>query len=226
MKNNEPIRLSPTTGLGLFRECPRCFWLHYNKNVRRPRGIFPSLPGGMDLVIKVFFDQYRGNLPPEISGKVKGKLMEDVKLMNRWRNWRTGLEYADKKLNATLFGALDECIEYEGKYIPVDYKTRGSAPKEGDSERYYQTQLDTYALLLEANGYKAEGTAYLIYYYPQKVEKNGRVTFNVEVKELVVSVDRVKKIFEDAVKLLRGLIPKHHSNCEYCSWGKNLSEFD
>ncbi|HDZ85685.1 MAG TPA: hypothetical protein ENH35_04020 [Candidatus Moranbacteria bacterium] len=226
MDKEKTLRLSPSTGLNLFRDCPRCFWLHYNEKVRRPRGIFPSLPGGMDLVIKDYFDQYRGSLPPEIDGKVKGKLIEDVKLMNRWRNWRTGLEYTDKKLNATLFGALDECIEYEGKYIPVDYKTRGSAPREGDSERYYQTQLDTYALLLEANGYKAEGTAYLIYYYPQKVGKNGVVTFSVETKELTASPDRVKKIFEDAVKLLRGPAPKDHSNCEYCSWGRNLSEFD
>ncbi|ODS30309.1 MAG: hypothetical protein SCARUB_04585 [Candidatus Scalindua rubra] len=87
------IRLSPTTGLNLFRNCPRCFWLHYNKQVRRPRGIFPSLPGGMDLVIKKYFDRYRGKLPPEIEGKVEGCLMPGVELMNKWRNWRTGLEY-------------------------------------------------------------------------------------------------------------------------------------
>jgi len=53
------LRLSPTTGLSLFKECPRCFWLHFNKNVHRPRGIFPSLPSGMDLVIKNYFDRYR-----------------------------------------------------------------------------------------------------------------------------------------------------------------------
>src|SRR3989344_3937655 len=66
------IRLSPSTGLNLFRDCPRCFWLHYNKNVHRPRGIFPSLPGGMDLVLKDYFDQFRGSLPPELEGKVRG----------------------------------------------------------------------------------------------------------------------------------------------------------
>lgn len=224
--NNESIRLSPTTGLGLFRDCPKCFWLHYNKKVHRPRGIFPSLPGGMDLVIKDYFDKYRGSLPPEMEGKAKGSLMKDNKLMNQWRNWRTGMEYVDDKLNATLFGALDECIEYDGKYIPVDYKTRGSAPREGDSEKYYQTQLDTYALLLDANGYEAEGTAYLVYYYPQKVEVNGKVMFNVETKELTASPDRARKIFEAAVKLLRGPMPKKHSGCEYCSWGGDLSEFN
>jgi len=103
---DKPIRLSPTTGLNLFKECSRCFWLHYNERVKRPRGIFPSLPGGMDLVIKKYFDEYRGSLPPELEGKIKGVLMPDVNLMNKWRNWRTGLEYEDKELNAVLFGAL------------------------------------------------------------------------------------------------------------------------
>ena len=226
MENSEVIKLSPTTGFGLFRNCPRCFWLHYNENVHRPRGIFPSLPSGMDLVIKRYFDQYRGNLPPELEGKVKGNLITDLKLLNRWRNWRTGLKYKDEKLNATLFGALDDCMEYEKRHIPLDYKTRGFAPKEGDSERYYQTQLDTYALLLESNGYPAGNFSYLVYYYPEKVDKGGIVKFNVEPKEIPVSAERAKELFVEAVKCLRGPIPARHSNCEYCSWGNNLVDFD
>src|SRR3989344_4288652 len=144
----KPLRLSPTSGLNLYNDCTRCFWLHYNGRVPRPRGIFPSLPGGMDLVIKDYFDEYRGALPPELQGRIKGDLMKDVNLMNQWRNWRTGLEYFDKQRNAVLFGALDECLVHDGKYVPLDYKTRGSAPNDGYSERYYQTQLDAYALML------------------------------------------------------------------------------
>ncbi len=221
---NAPLRLSPTTGLSLYRDCPRCFWLHYNKNVHRPRGIFPSLPGGMDLVIKDYFDKYRGGLPPELEGKVDGVLMPDNDLMNRWRNWRTGLEYKDKKLNATLFGALDDCLLKSDKYIPLDYKTRGSAPQDGSSEQYYQTQLDTYALLLKANGYEPGDYAYLIYYFPKRVSENGVVEFHVKPVRLTADPERVREIFEAAVKTLRGPIPKHHSNCEYCTWGFGLAE--
>ena len=212
------MRLSPTTGLSLFRECPRCFWLHYNEKVHRPRGIFPSLPGGMDLVIKSYFDKYRGKLPPEIEGKVDGVLLPDVVLMDKWRNWRTGLEYVDNDINAVLFGALDECLIDGGKYIPLDYKTRGSAPRAGDSERYYQLQLDTYSLLLAKNGYTPKDYAYLVYYYPKEVGRDGVVKFAVEPVMVSTSVERALKTFHDAVKLLRGPMPKHHSNCEYCSW--------
>jgi len=212
------LRLSPTTGLNLFRDCPRCFWLHYNKKVHRPRGIFPSLPSGMDLVIKKYFDNYRDKLPPEIKGKVKGRLMPDNKLMDKWRNWRTGLEYYNKQLDAVLFGALDDCLIDEDYYIPLDYKTRGSAPKDGDSQKYYQTQLDTYALLLDKNGYKVRDFAFLVYYYPEKVGEDGVVKFNIKPVEVKTDLKRAEKTFQDAVNLLKGPIPKHHSDCEYCCW--------
>lgn len=220
------LRLSPTTGLSLFSECKRCFWLHYNKAVHRPRGIFPSLPGGMDLVIKKYFDQYRGKLPPELSGNVDGVLLSDRALMEKWRNWRTGLAYVDRERNAILFGALDDCLIKDGEYIPLDYKTKGSAPRNGDSERYYQLQLDTYALLLLKNGYTPKNYAYLVYYYPQNVSSNGVVTFAVEPVKVATSTSRAQKTFEDAIALLKGPIPKHHSDCEYCSWVYDRQGFE
>lgn len=216
------IRLSPST-LNLFLECPRCFWLHINENIHRPRGPFPSLPMGMDNVIKVYFDKYRikGELPPEIRDKVEGKLIPDLELLNNWRNWKTGLEYKDEILGVTLFGALDDCLQDDKYYAPVDYKTRGSAPREGDSEKYYGNQLDCYALLLEKNNYPIKNFGYLIYYYPKEVEEEGRVNFNIEVIKLNTNSNRARKNLQDAAKLLNGSIPAHHSECEYCIWGRN-----
>ena len=61
-----PYKFSPSS-LALLKDCPRCFWLHFNKNIRRPAGIFPSLPSGMDKILKIHFDNFRdkGKLPPE-----------------------------------------------------------------------------------------------------------------------------------------------------------------
>lgn len=226
MNEKKTIRLSPTSGLNLFAECPRCFWLQFHEGIHRPRGPFPSLPSGMDLVIKNYFDLYRGKRPPELAGKVRGVLMPDADLMNKWRNWRSGLKYMDDKLDAVLFGALDDCLVDGQKYIPLDFKTRGSAPKAGDSEKYYQTQLDTYSLLLESNGFPSENFAYLVYYYPAKVQKGGLVKFNIEPIKISTDAKRAGRIFEAAVRLLRGPLPKRHSKCEYCSWGSQLIEFE
>lgn len=177
----------------------------------------------MDLVIKDYFDKYRekGELPPEIQGKIEGNLLHDHELLNKWRNWRTGLEYKDEDLNVVLFGALDDCMEKDGKYFPLDYKTRGFAPKEGDSEKYYGNQLDCYTLLLEENGYPVGDFGYLIYYYPEHVEENGTVIFSVKPIQLKIDPNRARKTLKDAMKLLNGPIPPHHSECEYCIWGRN-----
>jgi hypothetical protein len=60
--------------LGLYTECPRCFWLEINTGIKRPDTIFPSLPGGLDPLFKRYFDQFRdrSELPPEVQGKLPG----------------------------------------------------------------------------------------------------------------------------------------------------------
>lgn len=51
-------QLSAST-LKLFQECPRCFWLRINRKLERPRGPFPSLPSGINRVLKSYFERYR-----------------------------------------------------------------------------------------------------------------------------------------------------------------------
>jgi len=224
----EKIKLSPTTGLNLFKECPRCFWLRYREGVHRPETIFPSLPGGMDRIIKDYFDSFRAKneMPPEIKGKVEGILVPDQDLINQWRNWRRGLQFDDPKLEATLTGALDDCLLDGEYYIPIDAKTRGAAPKEGQSEHYYQTQLDCYSFLLSNNGYKTRDYAYLVYYYPNSFTENHLVKFNTEVVKVETSTERAYKTFSDAVNCLKGPIPESHTECGFCAWYADLLEYD
>ena len=46
MTLKQTFKLS-ASALKLMEECPRCFWLHHHDK-KRPSGIFPSLPNGMD----------------------------------------------------------------------------------------------------------------------------------------------------------------------------------
>jgi len=223
-QKNGQIRLSPST-LNLFLECQKCFWLEQVGGFHRPRGVFPSLPGGMDHLIKKYFDKYRlqGKLPPEIDGKVDGVLMADLDLLNKWRSWRTGLIYKDIESGAILSGALDDLLANpeKGVYMPFDYKTRGYDLKE-DSSSFYQNQLNCYALMLEANGLKTAGFGYLCYYIPKDVKEDGQVRFEVTVKKMEVSPESAKKVFENALKLLKSSMPRTHSTCAYCSWGNDF----
>lgn len=225
---NGKIWVSPSA-LNIFNDCQKCFWLAQVKNIHRPRGIFPSLPGGMDTLIKNYFDGYRaqGKMPPEVEGKIEAELFPDTNQLNLWRDWRTGLSYQNAEWKLTLGGALDDLgVVRQGDtllYVPLDYKTRGYDVKEG-GEVYYQNQLDCYALMLKHNGMEPIGYAYLIYYIPKELSANGMVRFDVVPKKVAVNPETALQTLERAVKVLHGPMPEKHSACEYCVWGSDFIE--
>ncbi len=149
--------LSAST-LKLYLECPRCFWLALKKGIERPRGPFPSLPSGMDRVLKRYFDTYRqqGTLPPLMNGQLSGTLL----------NESLTIGFTDQESGLRLWGKLDDCLVLgDGRHAPLDHKTRASAPADVSyTEKYYQFQMNVYSLLLERNGYPISRTAYVVYY--------------------------------------------------------------
>ncbi|MBI4056218.1 MAG: PD-(D/E)XK nuclease family protein, partial [Elusimicrobia bacterium] len=162
------ILLSPSA-LNLFHDCAHCFWQEKVMGIKRPRGIFPSLPGGMDRVIKSYLDTFRAKntLPPELQSQedFSGiRLFSHQAQLEKWRNWRTGLSYEEAAIQVVLSGALDDLLVKDGLYIPFDYKTKGSVTTPEDAIRYYQNQLDCYALLLKENKMPLAGYAFLLYY--------------------------------------------------------------
>jgi len=66
-KSDIMYKLSPSS-LNILEDCSRCFWLYIVKKHSRPSGAFPSLPSGVDRILKHHFDKYRekGELPPEL----------------------------------------------------------------------------------------------------------------------------------------------------------------
>jgi len=212
------IQLSPSK-LSIFKKCVRCFWLQEKYKVVQPRGIFPSLPGGIDRKLKTYFDGYRGSLPPQLEGKVPGALFHNQDVLNKWRNWKSGLVYENKEIGVKLIGALDDCLVNHDLYSPLDYKTKGSEPKD-DGSQYYQTQLDCYCLMLNSNGYKISEKAYLVYVYPGEVFLNHPpdfiIPFETKIYEINCSGERALRILTQAVKILSGPIPEADESCEQC----------
>lgn len=207
-QRSEQTRLSPST-LNIFRDCPRCFWLQVNHGLPRPRGAFPSLPGGMDLVIKRYFDQYRRtkHLPPIIAGKVPGHL---APVLPKW------LVYESDE-PVLLLGKLDELIVADDRYAALDYKTRASAPTETHAS--YQLQMDCYTFLLEANDYHTDHRAFLVYFFPEHNDRlHDGFPFGVHVKELPTDPKRALRIYEEAKACLAEPLPESGKDCEYCRW--------
>ncbi|UCC91801.1 MAG: PD-(D/E)XK nuclease family protein, partial [Candidatus Aenigmatarchaeota archaeon] len=148
----KPPTLSPST-ISLFLDCPRCFWLHVKMQVRRPSYAFPSLPSGMDIVLKKHFDRHRtdDSIPEELEGKFEGRLFKEAEKLKIWRDNRQGLRYKDEESGVALMGAIDDLfVTKDGLYAPLDFKTRGFPRKEKTHE-YYQHQMDIYSFLLGKN---------------------------------------------------------------------------
>jgi len=211
-------KFSPSS-LSLLKKCPRCFWLQFNKGIKRPAGIFPSLPSGMDLILKKHFDSFmkKGELPPELkefNGKVK--LFDKVELLEEWRNNWKGIRWQDEEGN-NIYGAVDNLLQKGGKLIVLDYKTRGY-PLKDDTAAHYQDQMDFYNFLLRKNGYETEDYAYLLFYQPDKVNSGGDVVFHTDLVKVEISVQNAEKILESALIVLKGEMPEPAEECEYCKW--------
>ena len=203
--------LSATT-LKLFQECPRCFWLHVNKKIERPRGPFPSLPSGIDRVLKEYFDGFRSQqtLPPLIEGKLPGALS----------NAELTLGFNDAAARARLWGKLDDCVILpDGSYVPLDHKTRASAPNdESYTEKYYKFQMDIYALLLQRNGYKIGRNAYVVYYFPVCGQLHKGFPFEVAVHNVKTDPETAYSVFVGGSRCLAGPLPEPSDTCAFCRW--------
>ncbi len=210
------FKLSPSS-LNLFIECPRCFWLDKHDVWKRPSGVFPSLPSGMDGILKVHFDKFRdkGELPPELCNNnhcENMKLFDDKELLKSWRSNFKGIRWTDENGNV-LFGAVDNILVKDKKLTVIDYKTRGFPLKE-DTAEHYQNQLDIYNFLLRKNGYETEDYSLLLFYYPKEVTETGQVIFNTELVKMKTKIKNAEEIFNKAIKLLNEKCPK--GNCEWC----------
>jgi len=210
------FKLSPSS-LNLMHECPRCFWLTQHKVWSRPASIFPSLPSGMDSILKKHFDKFceKELLPPELcdNKECKGcKLFDDKELLKTWRSNFKGISYTDKEGNI-LHGAVDNLLVKGKKIIVLDYKTRGFPLKE-DTHEHYIPQMEIYNFLLRENGYQTEDYSFLLFYYPKEVLETGEVIFDTHLKKVTISVKNAETTFKKALKLLNEDCPKN--TCEWC----------
>ncbi len=214
-----PFKLSPSS-LNLMKECPRCFWLKMHKVWKRPQGIFPSLPSGMDRVLKIHFNKFRdkGQMPPELCEGKAGKecsnmrLFDDMEKLKIWQNNFKGISWTDENGNK-LHGAVDNILVKGNKLIVLDYKTRGYPLKE-DTAEHYRNQLDIYNFLLRKNNYNTEDFSFLLFYVPKEVTETGEVIFDTELVKMKVNVKNAENIWKKAIKLLNSDCPRQ--GCEWC----------
>lgn len=228
MNNNKPIQLSPNS-LNLFFECPCCFWLDKKHRIKRPPPYPYALNIAVDLLLKEEFDKYRKKKelhPLLVAYNIPAKLFPDQKLLDEWRNNFKGIRYYDAELDATLFGAVDDVLEFsDGKLAPLDYKSTGS--RVANVYDRFQLQMDVYTFLLEKNGYKTVRKGCLAFYVVDRENGfNDKLPFKKEIHMIDTDPSYVQGVFKEAVELLRKDAPPVHSkDCKFDQWFKDVSNF-
>ncbi|OHA76568.1 MAG: hypothetical protein A3H01_02450 [Candidatus Wildermuthbacteria bacterium RIFCSPLOWO2_12_FULL_40_9] len=224
----QAIALSPNS-LNLFLECRRCFWLEKKWKIRRPPPYPYALNMAVDILLKQEFDNHRAKNeihPLILANNIPARLFSNQGLLNRWRSNLAGIRYYDAKLDATLFGAVDDVLEFSGGVLaPLDYKSTGSnVPTVYDR---FQLQMDIYTFLLEKNGFKTNKKGYLAFYIVNKKDGFGdRLPFKKELHEINTNPEDVPKLFKEAVAVLRKDSPSpHNQDCKFCQWSKQVSNF-
>ena len=218
------------SGLRLFMECPRCFWLDLHHKIKRPPGYPYTLSAAVDYMVKREFDGYRrnGELPPVlVNAGINGAKLYNGDNFSDWRNNFKGVSFFDENLNAILYGAVDDILEFaDGSLAVVDYKSSGS--KEIAIYSDYQKQMDVYNWILKQNAYEMYPEAFFVFYQVQKDEGgfNNVLRFKEQVKPVKVNTEWVGPAFEAAVELARQDSPPSSveavkaGHCDHCHYVK------
>lgn len=197
--------------------------------IRRPQPYPYALNAAVDVLLKEEFDKYRKKKelhPLLVAYNIPAKLFPNQKLLDEWRNNFKGIRYYDAELDATLFGAVDDILEFsDGKLAPLDYKSTGS--KVATVYDRFQLQMDVYTFLLEKNGYKTVRKGCLTFYIVDKENGfNDKLPFKKEIHMIDTDPSYVQGLFKEAVSLLRkDEPPSHNSDCQYGRWLKEVNNF-
>ncbi len=225
---SKPIQLSPNS-LNLYLECPHCFWLEKKVGIKRPQPYPYALNTAVDILLKEEFDQYRAKSekhPLLIANNIEAFLFPNQKQLDQWRSNFSGIRYYDQKLDATLFGAVDDILQFsDGKLAPLDYKSTGSAV--ANVYDRFQLQMDVYTYLLEKNGFETPRKGYLAFYIVDR--SNGfadRLPFRKELHEIDTNPLDIEEIFKEAISTLkRQSPPPHNQECQHGSWMQKAGHY-
>ena len=208
--------------LNLYSECKHCFWLVNHCSIKQPKSLPFALNSAIDGLLKVEFDAHRaaGTLPPILSPlEGKAKLFTDTEKLQTWRNNFRGVRWTDPASGHTLFGAVDDVLQFnDGSLAVIDYKSTGSAqPTIYDS---YQLQMDVYTYLLKQLGFRTALKSYFAFFLVVKDDGfNGRLPFREQLVEVTPTPERVAAIWSGAAALaLSDSPPASGETCDLCRW--------
>ena len=118
-----------------------------------------------------------------------------------------------------LTGKIDDVlVDEKGLLVPSDYKSSGDPPRE-DKYKYYELQLNAYALMIQEKGYMTADHAFLLHYFPKdNLDTSINVELSFKLDKVYVDIDKFKQIMKQIVDFLESPYPGKNYNCRKCAW--------
>lgn len=215
MKASDTTPLSPSDLTFAWSECPRCFWLRYNKGLRRPF----SMPGLVSTLSNMQESAYERAVAHDFSPKLPSGHVYGT---GQWVE-STPLVVNGEKTRWRLRGKYDFLLLFDDMtWGVVDTKFSGTLSEKTD---FYAPQLEAYAYALEhpAKGdQRPVSTIGLMVWAPMKTNGSHGEGFHLQLDHQYQPLERNEDAFSqrvhDVVSLLDGSMPEPSSDCGYCNW--------
>ena len=234
----ERFRLSRSK-IGLYTECPRCFYLDNKLGTARPPGFPFNLNSAVDALLKKEFDIHRaqGNPHPLMKAYGVSAVPFAHPMLDVWRENFTGIEHRHEATGFVVSGAVDDVWRNDaGELMIVDYKSTSKDEKIEalDQEWHdgYKKQMEVYQWLFRQNGFKVSDTGYFVYANASKDKEafDAKLEFEVTLISHTGDDSWVEPTLTDIKACLESdELPKPSTECDYCKYreaaGKKLMAF-
>lgn len=214
--------------IGLFQDCPRCFYLDNALGTARPPGFPFNLNTAVDALFKKEFDIHR-------AGKTTHPLMSKYGIdavpfqhakMDTWRENFKGIDYFHTETGMTVSGAVDDVWQTpKGELIIVDYKSTSKDEKietlDEEWHNGYKRQMEIYQWLFRMNGFTVSDTGYFVYANAGKDKEafDGLLEFEITIIPHTGDSSWVDGTLNDIKACLtRSDIPEASTDCDYCRY--------
>lgn len=229
----EPFVVS-RSGIDLFVQCPRCFYLDKRLGVARPPGYPFSLNSAVDTLLKKEFDTHRakGSAHPLMKTYGIDAIPYSHEELDAWRDsLRRGIKYHHEKTNLMLRGGVDDVwVNPAGELHIVDYKATSKSTEvnlDAEWQDGYKRQMEIYQWLFRKNNFKVSPIGYFVYCNgnTDKEAFDAKLEFDVKIIPYTGDDSWVEGVIAKLYKcLVSENVPEPGDDCDYCTYVSARSE--
>ncbi|MBI2051808.1 PD-(D/E)XK nuclease family protein [Candidatus Roizmanbacteria bacterium] len=216
------------TKVGLFLECPRCFYLDKKLGIARPGIPSFTLNNAVDTLLKKEFDLLRKN--GEAHALMKKYKINAVPFKHpklpAWRgdiNRFEGAQALHRPTDILLGGIIDDIWQdTKGKLIIVDYKATSTTREISLEDKYkkgYKKQMEVYQWIFRKMGFEVSDMGYFVFANAGKNRPSfdGRLEFELSIIPHRGDSSWIEPtLYKIKECLSKETIPPYSEECEHC----------